>query len=292
MHKFLFVTFGLFLFSNLYAQSLSQLDDSKSPKEKFESGLQFEGVFNINNTLYCSHLAARSLGVRFFNDNEFLNVNTRQIQVSELTKMYSSPIENVLNILSQNNDLKVKGRHLCLGFYTEKNSLIGNAATKEDGYVLIDTRLVTFLYNLPENKRSQYIFSFVELHEFAHQLQYWNNDFWVYAPRKKLLSNVRHSELAADCISAALHSYQWKNYSEQLKLISKAGLLGAAEALADQEIDSYDHHGQANERQIAVEMGFNIGIKYSGKLNSKELLDSCNSAISYKDIADGAGNWK
>lgn len=263
------------------------LDDGRTPIDRYKLGARAEGAFDANDAARCSQKALSAHGWQLFAPSAVLPVNDKVGQTaSTLTRQVGAQVEAELADLRKAGDLDVLGRHVCIGFNLEAQSPIGNAAATSDGYLLVDSRIFVFLNGLPDAKRGMYARDYVLLHELAHHLQYWLGDPWVAGLREGLTTNVRHAELAADCVSAALISRRWKGRPADLIELSKRGVVETATALGDLAIDSPQHHGKPAERRLATEVGLAVGLALDGQVTSKALLDGCNRAVREMDALD------
>ncbi len=283
------VLFALSSFS-AHAQLLS--DAGQSPNQKYDAGKRMYGVFNANDVLRCSPKAIADRGLTFFSDTTVLTVNGTLHTVASFLPSVSEIISKSMTNFVLGGDAMVGGHHLCIGFYST-GDVKGNAEANVDGYVQVDTQLYHYLYNLPQEKRSMQMLDFVILHEFSHAIQFWSNDWWAMSAIRRELKNVRHAELVADCMSAAQLGYQFRSYSDAIKQASIQGLLGAADSLADFEIDEFSHHGLPVERTLAVRMGLKKGLSYGTLygITSKDILDHCNTQVSIRDLIEGENKW-
>jgi hypothetical protein len=273
-----------FLFS-FSAFALGALDDGLTPAQRYSAGLMFSGAHDSQELLYCSP-AARAANIPKAIDNEVvLHVfpNGGSIVVKDQLVQINKIINSTLSTLS--SDSAVKNRSVCTGFYFEESSHVGNALSMGEGYLIFDYRLFQFLYALPDEKRSSWVYEFLVLHEFAHQLQYWNNDIEVSKTLNRL-QNSRTPELAADCTAGALLRLNNLNLSPILYAVSFRGVQGAAEALGDYKKTADDHHGTPAERLAAATYGSQLIQQMRVSIlmgltqpTSSDILKSCNAYV-------------
>ena len=153
------------------------------------------------------------------------------------------------------------------------------------GYLLFDYKVSQKLYALPDHKRSFWVYHFLIYHEFAHQLQFWNNDIEVRKTLKRM-QNSKTPELAADCVAGALLRLLNLNLNDTIFETSFKGVLGATEALGDFHRTSYSHHGTPLDRTLAASFGSGF-INKNKKLiqqnrfhiSSGHLIHTCNQFV-------------
>jgi hypothetical protein len=278
------VMMSAFLFS-FSAFALGILDDGLTPAQRYGAGFKTQGAHDSQEILYCSP-AARAANIPKAIDNKVvLHVfpNGGSIVVKDQLLEINKIINSTLSTLT--SDSAVKNRSLCTGFYFEESSHVGNALSMGEGYLIFDYRLFQFLYALPDDKRSSWVYEFLVLHEFSHQLQYWNNDIEMLKTLNHL-QNARSPELAADCTAGALLRLNNLNLSEDLYEISFKGVIGAAEALGDYDNTAADHHGTPAERVAAATYGSQLiqQMRVSIQLGltqptSSDILKNCNAYV-------------
>jgi hypothetical protein len=259
------------------------LDDGLSPRERSEQGWQLTGPHSAYQSLYCSQSArqkfipqalAEDQGLKTLNDG-------RVVTVREELNLIHAVLNKAFTALESQGDSTVQGKNICTGFYFEEKSHLGNALSLTQGYLIFDYRLFQRLYDLPEGQRSFWVYDFVVLHEFAHQLQYWNEDVEVVKTLSGLQSS-RVPELAADCAAAGMLRLAHPDLSDELFDLSFQGVMGAAQALGDFEFDDPTHHGTPLERTFAASYGAGLVRRSSPvglAVTSRFLLNSCNQFI-------------
>ena len=288
MIKFLLV-FILIIISN-EAGSVKIIgleDDGKTPLQKFLDNQLISGVYDVHNPIYCSQKAKKQYLSEILPLDTALKVmkNGNQVTVKGNMDILVSIIKNALDMLNKNSDLMTYKKHVCVGFFNDEKAINGNAYSHGHGYMIFDFKLIQYLYNLPDEMRSSWVFDYLALHEFAHQLQYWNADEEILNVVKNKQSS-KNSELAADCVSAALLTNMNINLPPDLFDVSAVGITGGAYALGDFLYESPDHHGTPEERKKAAQFGINMIIDNmdsikSGilKHTSGSILKSCNTFV-------------
>ena len=272
---------------NLKAQNNLLLDDGKAPVDRFIAGQKITGVYGAFDPLHCSQIAKNKYVPDMLPEDTVIKTlsSGKKIKVAGNIKILNKIIGTALDKLNQNGDVLTQNKHICTGFYQDERAKNGNALSLYYGYLKFDFKLIQYLYDLPDSKRSSWVFDFLALHEFAHQLQYWNGDEEIIKAIKQQQSS-KVSELAADCTASALISLLNINLSNDLYKMSFVGVFGAAEALGDFDIDAQTHHGTPKERVKAAQYGEYLVssqkdslLNKNLKLTSKSLLLSCNSYI-------------
>lgn len=279
MNKFIFVFVAAFSFT-AHAQ-LSKLDDGLNPVEKWFLGSRAQGAYSVYSPLFCSREASQKyLKTLVPEDSElFENGPTAATMTASLNQI----INAAQNLLVLAGDKAAKERQICTGFYNEKESHIGNALSMGNGYLVFDFRLFQHLYSLPDSERSSWVVDFVTLHEFAHQLQYWNHDEEV-AKTFAGKQTAKTPELAADCVAGALLTMKNAGLKKEIFDMSYKGALNAAFKLGDYNVDSSGHHGTPVDRYLATSAGRAFVenhlklFKTLGGLTSQSLLKRCNRA--------------
>ncbi len=269
-----------------FSQSML-VDDGLSPLQRFESGYRISGVYNANSILYCSPQAQRTHIPQLLPDLYVLKqlpsgaLLTTQNQIQN----YNNLIKRALDTLSEQNDVATLNKHICTGFYIDRDSHIGNALSFIHGYLIFDYKMIEHLFSLPDEKRTFWVEDFLVLHELAHQLQYWNNDGEVLKTLNGEQS-AKRPELAADCAAGALIKLMNLDLPLELYTLSFSGVENAAELIGDDAIDDPTHHGLPDERRQAVRYGSDMitalrpFIKNKTlKVSSRYILDNCNQFV-------------
>lgn len=277
----------LILFSGSVFSGIQLSDDGKTPLEQFMDKRYKSGVFSVYDALNCSQSASHKHLPELLSVDTVVKTldNGKQVTVENNMNILLPIIEKALNLLTSNNDIYTTGKHICAGFFKDEASINGNAFSFTHGYMIFDFRLIQYLYDLPDDKRSSWVYDFLALHEFSHQLQYWNGDKNMLDALQQKQSSKK-SELAADCAAAALLVMQNTRLPDDLYKVSVVGIMGAANALGDFDVKSQTHHGTPVEREKAAKYGewlvssqkdnINNGTL---KLTSDSILKSCNSYI-------------
>lgn len=260
---------------------LSKLDDGLNPVEKWVMGSRAQGAYSVYSPLFCSREASQKYLKTLVSEKAELFPSGPT--AATMTTSLNSIINSAQNLLVLAGDKAAKERQICTGFYTEKKSHIGNALSMGNGYLVFDFRLFQHLYSLPDSERSSWVVDFVTLHEFAHQLQYWNNDEEV-AKTFAGKQTAKTPELAADCVAGALLTMKNAGLSPEIFDMSYKGALNAAFKLGDYNVDSSGHHGTPVDRYLATNAGRKFVedhlklFKTLGGLTSENLLKRCNRA--------------
>ena len=262
MIKLLAIT--TFLVNLSFAQIL---DDGLTPAERFETGQMMSGSFSASNVLMCSQSALKQkLDKPLLSDNTLLSLSP-YLTVKDQLSLINELINSALDLMTRELDISVMGRHVCTGFYNELESHIGNALSYDRGYIIFDFKLIQNLYS--QEVRSFWMLDFLVFHEFAHQLQYWNNDLELIKTRQGL-QNSRKIELAADCVAGALLGLKYRNrYTPEDYSSTFSGLVGASKLLGDYNKNHPSHHGTPLERIMAIRYGSDLS-KGSSNLSSEQ----------------------
>lgn len=268
------------------AEEGNLLDDGLSPAERWQKGVRVFGVFDLQDPLRCSQVAARNnLGTTGFPPDQVLgqNVMGAPITARGFAATQRSVLEAALDELKAHGDKDVVGRHICtgLGSFGERGA---NAVSLEAGYIVSDPRIVNLINALPN--RTMFSLDMIVVHELAHQFQYW------YGNPFKNDSRVRRSELAADCVAASLIAVRWTQ-SWTLQFAAD-GVVAASVAVGDLEYQGRGHHGTPVEREIAAVQGVNMALQQlrdGTRLGSRQLLAQCNAFVAERDASQGP-NWK
>ncbi len=229
--------------------SFAQVGDAgRAPSEEFKAGAQQAGIFSVYDPLYCSQSAKRA------HLPQLTEGDVNGLPAAQQIRLINGILSRAYNILALVGDRSLRSRHVCTGFYNDVSAENGNAKSMTLGYMIFDFRLIRHVYDLPEKMRSNWALDFIALHEFAHQLQFWNNDE-VTLKALKGEASARKSELGADCVAASLLTMMNTELSRDLFTISFQGVLGTASALGDYGVHLPGHHGTPYERQQAAEFG-------------------------------------
>lgn len=279
MNKIIIVLLAAF---SVTAQAqLSKLDDGLNPVEKWIMGSRAQGAYSVYSPLFCSRIASQKTLTQLI--PEKTELMPKGPTAAMMTAGLNQIINSAQNLLVLAGDKAAKERQICTGFYFEKKSHIGNALSMGSGYLVFDFRLFQHLYSLPDEERSSWVTDFVTLHEFAHQLQYWNEDQEV-AKTFAGKQNAKTPELAADCVAGALLTMKNAGLSRDIFDMSFKGAVNAAFKLGDYNIDSAGHHGTPVDRFLATNAGRRFVenhlklFKTLGGLTSEALLKRCNRA--------------
>ncbi len=281
MRFFLFLIF-VFTTHNLFAQ----LDNGLNPLERYNQGQRTQGAFSLDNWIMCSQKARQQYVPEVVDDETILTLSrsNQLITSGGQTSIVIDVINQSLQSLSQQRDALVSGRHVCVGFYIgAPEDVTGNASSSTLGYLLFDYRAIAHLYSVED--RSFWVHHYLILHEFAHQLQYWNNDIEV---RKTFqgLQSAKKPELAADCLAGAMFRLNNLGLSEDLYDLSFKGVMNGAALIGDPHVDNPGHHGTPAERRFAVGFGSNLVKTMKARIEeglfpvtSGELLNRCNDFV-------------
>ena len=263
------------------------VDDGLSPYERHTHGFQISGAYNASNVLYCSAEAkAKHIPQALSNDTVLKALTSGHfVTVDQEITDINNVISRALQTLSFFGDAKTQNRYVCVGFYQDKGNHMGNALSLVHGYLIFDYKLIENLYALPDDKRTFWVQNFLILHEFAHQLQYWNNDEEVLKTLKGEQSSKK-PELAADCTAAALLKLMNLGLPQEVYDLSFKGVIGAAELLGDFDKESPSHHGTPVERQFAASYGSGYISQLQNDLSmgritvsSQSILRECNKFV-------------
>lgn len=270
------------------ANGLELTDDGKTPLERFMAENRIHsGTYSVYNPLYCSQNAVKKHLPELLKPDTVVKTlnNGHQVTVGGNMSILLPIISKALNLLNANNDIFTAGKHICVGFFNDEKAVIGNAYSYTHGYMIFDFKMIQYLYDLPDARRSSWVYDFLALHEFSHQLQYWNGDKnMLDALQQKQTS--RKSELAADCSAGALLALVNIKLPDDLYQVSSVGISGAANALGDYNTEAQDHHGKPLEREKAAKYGEWLVLSQKQQINngglkltSSSILKSCNSYI-------------
>ncbi len=286
-----------------------------SPMEKYQQGVHFFGAFNVHDAAVCNQAAAdRWVGKEWIDDAEvlFRRDDGARITTGDLVARFVPPlnflmVRLVVNgdaVLSPNPPASLLGligkstlepdwtyaRHLCFGLYDFSET---NAVSYYPGYIAFEPQLFLDFQNNPRANRLS--LHAVVVHEFAHQLQYWNRD--PYTLDKNLLRiSSRQSELTADCMAGALLTmYALHPRNEGIPEwagVSIEGLLAVTDLFGDYAFAEPDHHGTPFERTTAAQHGVVMARDYiNGRgmagLTSAYMLNECNGFILRTDAQAG-----
>jgi len=289
---------------DLVFQELSKTILTQSPLGKYQQGIRISGVFNVHDARYCDPkivdnvYSLQSPPVKatvlrdstLVFDREILARRGIKIKTEAMASSIRKNTELLLNGLIKNGDALAKGRHICLGLAQFEKP---NAHSMMIGYMIFDPQII---FNVNNNiRRSLYSADAIIAHEFAHQLQYWNQDETL----KDILPNgqgySRRKELQADCVAAALLTMS-KSVEEIFKKqweYDKQGIKASVGALGDFLLNESDHHGLINERELVAEYGIKIAGDYKLKhasnfgFTSTYALNVCRSFIDANNKAHG-----
>ena len=266
----------LALIPHANAQTLGLLDDGLSPLERYAAGTKITGVYKAENSLYCSP-SAKSKYIPEALPESTVHFQTRYSSVTAGTALteVNRIASQALATLSLYGDSETVNKYICTSFYREKESQTGNAKSHVHGYMIFDFNLFQHLNALPDDKKSFWIYDFLVLHEFAHQLQFWNADEEMLRALKGEQS-AKISELAADCTAAALLKLMNLNLSQQEFAQLFQGATGVAHLLGDFSKDSLSHHGTPAERTFATSYGVGYISSLFENISSKNILNACN----------------
>lgn len=282
--KLLVVSIVCLFSSSAFAQLI---DDGLSPYERYSQGFQISGAYNADNMLYCSSNAKAKHIPQALSGDTVLKTLTgfNALTVKAEVEQVNSIINRALNTLNFFGDTTTQNRYVCVGFYEDKGNHMGNALSLVHGYLIFDFKLIENLYSLPDDKRTFWVHNFLVLHEFAHQLQYWNEDEEVLKTLKGE-QNAKNPELAADCTAAALLKLMNLGLPQEIYNLSFQGVMGAAELLGDFDKDHPSHHGTPVERQLAASYGSGYISTLKDELSnaritisSKSILRACNKFV-------------
>lgn len=248
-----------------------------TPAERYVFGDHSGGIELITNKSKCPPAGA-SLDVRKIPAPlQFISqINPKNPSVANLYNLeIQRTLSRTLDKLALHN-LGIKDpaatHPVCVGLYNYGEF---NAQSYSTGYILVDPSVVHEMYTFPG--RSMLSIDQVYLHEFAHQLQYWNgNEF-------ENDKTARRTELAADCIGSALLAITWSGLDAEILKMEGLGMIHSAELVGDDDVNNPDHHGTSKERKRAVEAGLDyvnrtrktIGLKPW----STRIIEACNAAI-------------
>lgn len=267
----------------LHAQALGLLDDGLSPLQRYINGAKISGVYKAENALYCSPQAKNKFIPDALPESAILfqsgsTAVTAGVALNEINRI----VRQALGTLNFYGDSATTDKYLCTAFYQDRDSHTGNAKSHVHGYMIFDYNLLQFLNALPDENKSMWIYDFLVLHEFAHQLQYWNGDIEM----QKSLSGEQSSkisELAADCTSAALLKLTNLKISHKDFMQLFKGATGVASLLGDFAKEDRSHHGTPVERTFATSFGVGyinslVGVdgRLTESISSLKILNACN----------------
>lgn len=270
------VVVGITLGTNTFAQ-VSLLDNGMSPAARYNAGQRMTGAYDVNQSFYCSQAAAKSTG--FYSSHKTFAADGKIRTIGQMTQQAVDGFNDAFRLFALTQDPVVKGHHICVGFYFEKEAgAMGNAEATLEGYIKFDPRLLSYIYSLPTNLRNQLSEKFIYFHEFAHQLQFWNHDPITFAALEGRIPTVRPVELAADCVASAMlwrdvRGNTWSDAKNQ------NAILNAAEAVGDFEVLNSSHHGKPLERRQAVQAGFRVASQALFAQTSAFLIQACNAEV-------------
>jgi hypothetical protein len=265
-----------------------------SPKMAHLFGDHTSGAYDVFNPQFCSGQAATAnVGFGFvppmqrvtFTDNAtgkkvLDNLLVKGVIDSELTTY-----NRVMRAFVANGDGVVSERHFCFGMYDYNTD---NAKSYDSGYIGFDGRLILIMNQMPE--RSSLSLETALLHEFGHQLQYWNGHPFANDP------TVRRLELAADCAAGAMEKLLRHDEPADLWAIDAVGVKASVAHYGEFAFTNSQHHGTPTERRMAASRGIQIVenhflLHLDGQgLTSRKILDSCNAYI-FKQDAKYGENW-
>lgn len=287
MKKVSILMISTLLALGINAEGLHPLDDGLTPLMKFESGHKVSGVYSAYDVFYCSQSARKENIPNALPEDTVLTIleNKKEVTIKNNLTMLNPLIKEMLDLLIANGDINAVNKHICTGYFNDLEAEHGNAFSFVQGYLIFDFKLFQYLFGLPDHLRSSWVIDFLALHEFAHQLQYWNLDEEIIkALQQKQSSKV--SELSADCTASALLAYKNMGLSEELYNISFTGVLGAAGALGDYNTQAQSHHGTPLERITAAAYGEKLIssqkvsiLTGNIKITSGYLISSCNTYV-------------
>ena len=186
-----------------------------SPMEKFNEGVHFFGAFNIHDAAVCNRAAAeRWVGTEWIEDDEvlFRRADGAQMTAGALVARFLPMLNYLFARLVFNGDSAISpapsaallglvgrsslepdwtyARHICFGLYDYGDT---NAISYYPGYIAFEPQL--FLDFQANSRATRLSLHAVVLHEFSHQLQYWNRDPYTL-DKSALRISSRQSELA------------------------------------------------------------------------------------------------
>jgi hypothetical protein len=267
-------------------QAHAQLDNGLTPLERYNQGQRTQGAYSLDNWIMCSQSARAQYVSEVVDDETVLAFSPQGVAITAggQTSLVKQVVDLTLKNLANQGDVKATGRHLCVGFYFgAPDNVTGNASSSTIGYLIFDYRAVQHLYSI--QNRSFWVHHYLILHEFSHQLQYWNDDVEV-AKTFQGLQSSKKPELAADCMAGALFKLNNLGLKKDLYDLSFSGVIEGATLIGDPHVNDPGHHGTPAERRFAVGFGSNmVGametalIDGSQKITSGELLNRCNSFV-------------
>jgi hypothetical protein len=252
-------------------------DNGLTPAERARLGQTESGIQDVNSPLHCSGLAAqRAVGLSILPNEALLSgVGSKDnVPVSFFTREILTSLNRATGALAALGDTEINQKRVCVGIYNWGEL---NARSYSEGYIMVDPIAIREMWNMPT--RTMFSDQQVYLHEFAHQLQYW------YGNPFQADKTVRRSELAADCVASALLHLSWRGLNENILSMEALGIVASAERVGDDNQDSPQHHGTAEERKRAVLAGKNLIDAHfllmpSGAgLTGRRILSRCNEMV-------------
>ncbi len=219
------------------------------------------------------------------------NERTRDlhIDVKDFEEQLLLEIKKFFKFFPSERDPVVKNRELCVG-----SGLFAapNAVSLGLGFLVFDPRL--FFQLIRSENSNSWSMSAVIAHEFAHQLQYWHLDPYVFR-EKNGKKHVRELELQADCIAAALLTRLSTSELREKDLPFATSLYNAFISMGDFELFSSEHHhGTSWERSVMVDAGMRVaGDLRKTQLDeiSGEILKACRLHIDNMNRKHGDVIW-
>ena len=270
--KKLFSVLFVFFSPDLMATALTDIKSwTQTPLERHQGGDSTFGVYPVFDGVKCPVPAFRKLGLQPLSPEVLLGksgLSQEPITVRTLTKGIVKTLRPIYFGLWNRSDPMLFSRYICVGmFHDDQAGYKGNAWSFRAGYMFFDNRAFQYLLNLPDEMRSASSIDFLILHEFAHQLQYWNHFFnYGSKPRfnnlvvQEVLNDgpVKKLELAADCVAAALYSLPYRRQDDAFFEMAVKGLLIGAFAYGGPDNGSKHFHGTPQERRQAVINGIGL----------------------------------
>ncbi len=276
---------------NLTATSVAALPsipNPNTPLERFLKGERIQGVFDINDSQSCSAIARQKVisQYRVLADDAFVFRNSRgeNLLAGRLSRTLREELLRPLTLLQRALDPAVAGKHICAGLYaaTGVGQDSPNALSHPAGYVIFDHSFLRQIYTMPGISMAAH--DFIVFHEFAHQLQAWNEDpaFVGFVTGKR---QARVAELKADCAAATLLTL-WiaDHWPKEVAPSQIEGVKNVAYQIGDTNLFHPSHHGKPEERLRATQYGVVLAeaLIRAGKGNqvkSGGLLQACEAAI-------------
>jgi len=268
-------------------RALAQDDDGQSPMEKSVAGLNHYGAYNVTSTPeLCSLSAAmKYVGPKFLRDDFAIPTGTPRYVGDDL-RQFTAILNDAYSVLGLSGDLAVRRHYICVGLYDYHPT--PNAMSYSQGYIAIDPRIVESLYQ----SGTTHAVSFLLLHEFGHQLQYWFGTRMTYYP------TTRGVELTADCIGAALDTMRWWRSKQALDEHSMNAMLASIAAMGNYDFHNPYHHGTPYQRMRATVAGVNLVKSYYQKrrtqlpsgITALDLVNACGEFVQKTDEKYGE-NW-